>query len=1113
MTAAGPDSGPWPFLAVLMSASSSADSPPRVRGLGLWAGERVVTLAHVAERADALVLQDGAAEATVERIGGDGDLALMRTNVPAPVGAAPLGGVSAGGTCSVAIVRDDSPRVRIVAGRLEMTSDERMTIELDGMLSEDETASGSPVVGPDGAVIGIVGPTATNRSVDAFGASAIERILARAAAPVIALSPSANAALRDAIAIATTPRQPSEAPDSPVDPIGAPTAMLLGGLRASAVSEARTVAGDLLDLVVSRHPGREQLTPLAIAEGVVPALGGLTPSYSTDIVNDDAIAASPLAATLAAAELVRGRLGVAPEVHLRHLLAAALTQPDERFEEHLFDELRVTSGELRAALRGAVARLTPGEPAAVWDQILAGAADAAALELAGGVSSDLVDPTQGIDLERDRLGVRDYVTMFATVIADRNTPMPLSIGLFGEWGSGKSYFMGLLRGQVKTLADSPDDRYCREIVQIGFNAWHYADSNLWASLGDEIFEQLAGPGETTDARADRLREDLAERLQRRRELETATVRAREETVRLQNELDTAIAAGDIGARGLVEAVLQSDTLGGEFKKASKALGVSDAAEQGQLLAEELRGAPSDARVLARVFSGRRGALLLAVAALGALAVAAGAIFARDAIAAAGVAALGVVVPAVMWFAARARTGLRLLRDVAAKVRAQTDKKVAKELTALRKAEAEERVAQTQLEEVDAQVAALGGELAALDPGRRLYSFVAERAASEDYRRQLGLISTIRKDFEALIGLMDEWRAAEKKGGKPDGRRPIDRIVLYIDDLDRCSSKQVVEVLQAVHLLLALDLFVVVVGVDPRWLLRSLRREYEAMLTTEGEPPEQDRWWEATPQDYLEKIFNLPFALPRMSRDNFGLLIRSLAEREEPPADDAGGEEEVVVVAEAPAAEGAPPEAPALEQQALEAAAVIPVEAESEVAAVQAGAEPPPARGLSEPELQLITALAPLIETPREAKRVMNLYRLIRSTRNLAPAASFLGGEQEPGEYEAVVVLLGLLSGHARLLEAVLIAPPADGVAGGLRHRAAKGSWADFVADIAPAGSANGIVGPLAYDEVADWARLSDGLAGASALVTVPDLAPFQLWAPRIARFSFLLSPLAGEDGE
>ncbi len=44
---------------------------------------------------------------------------------------------------------------------------------------------------------------------------------------------------------------------------------------------------------------------------------------------------------------------------------------------------------------------------------------------------------------------------------------------------------------------------------------------------------------------------------------------------------------------------------------------------------------------------------------------------------------------------------------------------------------------------------------------------------------------------------------------------LNRIVLYIDDLDRCPPKRVVEVLQAVHLLLAFELFVVVVGVDAR----------------------------------------------------------------------------------------------------------------------------------------------------------------------------------------------------------------------------------------------------------------------------------------------------------
>src|ERR1700751_5227451 len=108
--------------------------------------------------------------------------------------------------------------------------------------------------------------------------------------------------------------------------------------------------------------------------------------------------------------------------------------------------------------------------------------------------------------------------------------------------------MGLLRGQVAQLAKlarSGDDRYLGEIVQIGFNAWHYADTNLWASLGDEIFERLAGPGEADDESRKRIRENLSERLQRRRELEAASDRAKEETVRLTSGLDKASEKRDV----------------------------------------------------------------------------------------------------------------------------------------------------------------------------------------------------------------------------------------------------------------------------------------------------------------------------------------------------------------------------------------------------------------------------------------------------------------------------------------------------------------------------------------------------------------------------------------
>lgn len=127
--------------------------------------------------------------------------------------------------------------------------------------------------------------------------------------------------------------------------------------------------------------------------------------------------------------------------------------------------------------------------------------------LAGGISTDVVDPGQGIPREKDDLGVSTYVAMMASAIARKDTKLPLSIGLFGEWGSGKSYFMGLLRKQVQELASCGDPAYSSGVVQIGFNAWSYADANLWASLGDEIFRELAGPTDAEEEAGDRERRE------------------------------------------------------------------------------------------------------------------------------------------------------------------------------------------------------------------------------------------------------------------------------------------------------------------------------------------------------------------------------------------------------------------------------------------------------------------------------------------------------------------------------------------------------------------------------------------------------------------------------
>ena len=110
----------------------------------------------------------------------------------------------------------------------------------------------------------------------------------------------------------------------------------------------------------------------------------------------------------------------------------------------------------------------------------------------------------------DPLELLADVKAFARLICLEEAEPPLSIGLFGGWGSGKSTFMQLLEGEIdaltqktrdaarpKVAADASAGRapvFIRNVVQVRFNAWHFADANLWASLTAEFFDQFRAGG-------------------------------------------------------------------------------------------------------------------------------------------------------------------------------------------------------------------------------------------------------------------------------------------------------------------------------------------------------------------------------------------------------------------------------------------------------------------------------------------------------------------------------------------------------------------------------------------------------------------------------------------
>ncbi|RME96912.1 MAG: hypothetical protein D6768_20905, partial [Chloroflexi bacterium] len=90
----------------------------------------------------------------------------------------------------------------------------------------------------------------------------------------------------------------------------------------------------------------------------------------------------------------------------------------------------------------------------------------------------------------DRLGFSNYVDAFVRLIRDKDTQPPLTIGIYGAWGTGKSFLMDKIAGAIQ---DSPGGgpSLAAKTVLVKFEAWDYNGSDkLWAGLVEQIFGTL-----------------------------------------------------------------------------------------------------------------------------------------------------------------------------------------------------------------------------------------------------------------------------------------------------------------------------------------------------------------------------------------------------------------------------------------------------------------------------------------------------------------------------------------------------------------------------------------------------------------------------------------------
>ncbi|MEM7190538.1 MAG: P-loop NTPase fold protein, partial [Pseudomonadota bacterium] len=113
------------------------------------------------------------------------------------------------------------------------------------------------------------------------------------------------------------------------------------------------------------------------------------------------------------------------------------------------------------------------------------------------VSDDRYVPDKPVlTLAGDQLGFADEVKALARIVALKKPGPPLAVGLFGDWGSGKSSFMNMLEDSIEQTCadarktDAAGGVFVKEVVHIKFNAWVYNDADLWSSLAAETFRQL-----------------------------------------------------------------------------------------------------------------------------------------------------------------------------------------------------------------------------------------------------------------------------------------------------------------------------------------------------------------------------------------------------------------------------------------------------------------------------------------------------------------------------------------------------------------------------------------------------------------------------------------------
>ena len=92
-----------------------------------------------------------------------------------------------------------------------------------------------------------------------------------------------------------------------------------------------------------------------------------------------------------------------------------------------------------------------------------------------------------------------------------------------------------------------------------------------------------------------------------------------------------------------------------------------------------------------------------------------------------------------------------------------------------------------------------------------------------------------------------------------------RIIVFVDDLDRCSPDKVIEVFESIKVFLGMDGFIYILGLSHEKISQLINKKYEFEDELEG-------------IHKIKKIIQIPITLPRWNKSDISILLDDILEQ-------------------------------------------------------------------------------------------------------------------------------------------------------------------------------------------------------------------------------------------